>query len=210
MLLSHAQVHPREPFTQQCPMCNCILNGGNAHTKEVSIYTNNGQVLQGIVYYLQCVHANNGQTHVDDPILIYPNYIQQKNIRNYTSQSIQHGLYIYLGGDCACERELVERYTSDLISTPHSWQKQADSLNNLAFNTNQSQTVPINMRRFSQIIFTYKIMEMDICLGSTNVATPREIDQFDLWAWSQYPRLILRFIYLWSNHKTLIGPCNIP
>jgi hypothetical protein len=65
------------------------------------------------------------------------------------------------------------------------------------------------MRRFSQIVFTYKILEMDLCLGSSHVITPREIDQFDLWAWSQYPRLVSRFIYLWSNHKTLIGPCKM-
>ncbi|CAF3180470.1 unnamed protein product [Rotaria sp. Silwood2] len=166
-------------------------------------------VLTGIVYYLKCAHANNHQKHGEDPILIYPNYIQRKDTRSYTSQSIQHGHYIYLGGDYACERELIERYTSDLISTSYSWQKQVDSLNNLAFNTSRSQAVPINMRRFSQIVFTFKIIEMDLCLGSTVVTTPREIDQFDMWAWSQYPRLMSRFIYLWSNHKTLIGPCNI-
>lgn len=129
-------------------------------------------------------------------------------MRYFTSSSIQHGNYIYLGGDYSCERELVERYTSDLINTPHSWQKQADSLNNLAFNTNQFQKSTVSMRRFSHIVFTYKIIEMDFCLGSTKVIAPKEIDQFESWAWIQYPRLVSRFMYLWSNHKTLIGPCN--
>lgn len=165
-------------------------------------------ILIGVVYYLKCANAGNRQQH-HDPIFIYPNYFQQNNMRHFTSSSIQHGNYIYLGGDYSCERELVERYMSDLINTPHSWQKLADSLNNLAFNTNQSQTNRINMRRFSQIVFTYKIIEMDFCLGSTDVITPKEIEQFDLWAWHQYPRLMSRFIYLWSNHKRLIGPCNI-
>lgn len=163
----------------------------------------------GTVYYLQCDHSKNDQKQINDPVRIYPNYIQQGNTRNYTSNSVQHSPYIYLGGDYACERELVERYTCDLISTPHSWQKQADSLNNLAFNTTQPQATPFNMRRFSQIVFTYKIIEMNLCLGSTNVVTPKDIDEFDLWAWSEYPCLLSRFIYLWSNHKTLIGPCNI-
>ncbi|CAM4844762.1 unnamed protein product [Rotaria magnacalcarata] len=210
ILLSHAQAHPIEPFTEQCPLCNCPLNSDHVYKKNVFIYKNNGQVIKGVVHYLQCDHSNNHKKNVNGPIRIYPNYIQEKNIRNYTSLSIQHGLYIYLGGDYACERELVERYTSDLVSTPHSWQKQADSLNNLAFSTARSQATPFNMRRFSQLVFTYKIIEMDLCLGSTNVATPKDIDEFDLWAWSEYPRLLSRFIYLWSNHRTLIGACNIP
>lgn len=41
-------------------------------------------------------------------------------MKNYPSQSIQYGLYIYLGDDYACEQQLIERYTCDLISTPHS------------------------------------------------------------------------------------------
>ncbi|CAF3787238.1 unnamed protein product, partial [Rotaria magnacalcarata] len=210
ILLSHAQAHPIEPFTEQCPLCNCPLNSDHVYKKNVFIYKNNRQVIKGVVHYLQCDHSNNHKKNVNGPIRIYPNYIQEKNIRNYTSLSIQHGLYIYLGGDYACERELVERYTSDLVSTPHSWQKQADSLNNLAFSTARSQATPFNMRRFSQLVFTYKIIEMDLCLGGTNVATPKDIDEFDLWAWSEYPRLLSRFIYLWSNHRTLIGACNIP
>lgn len=47
MLLKYAKVHPIEPFTEQCPVCDCILNNNNAHTKEVFIYKNNAQVLKG-------------------------------------------------------------------------------------------------------------------------------------------------------------------
>lgn len=179
------------------------------------LYTNTFIILSttiliiGIVYYLRCIHPNSSHKQIDDPIFIYPNHIQQNNIKKYTSTSIQHGDYVYLGGEYACERRLIERYICDLISTPHSWQKQVDSLNIFAFNTDQFQTTPINIRRFSQIVYTYKIIEMDLCLGSIDVTIPREIDQFDSWAWSEYPRLVSRFIYLWSNHKTLIGPCKM-
>lgn len=162
----------------------------------------------GIVYYLRCTHVDYSGKQTEEPILIYPNYTQQKNTKKFTSESIQHGSYIYLGGDYACERRIIGRYTSDLISTPHSWQKQIDSLNLLAFNSNQYQKVPMNMRRFSQMVYIFKIVEMDFCLGSVTVIIPKEIDQFDAWAWSQYPRLLSRFIYLWSNHRTLIGPCK--
>ncbi|CAF1503676.1 unnamed protein product, partial [Adineta steineri] len=210
ILMSHPQTHPILPFTEQCPVCNITLNSDNTRTKEVSIYTDSGQVLPGIVYYLRCVHANNSNEEIAEPILIYPNYTQQKNMKKFTTESIQHGPYVYLGGDYACERQLIERYTSDLVSTPHSWQKQIDSLNLLAFNTNQYQVVKMNMRRFAQMLYIFKIIEMDFCLGGSIVIIPKEIDQFNLWAWSQYPRLLSRFIYLWSNHKTLIGPCKIP
>jgi len=145
---------------------------------------------------------------IEEPILIYPNYIQEKNTKKFTSESIQHGSYVYLGGAYACERRIIERYSSDLISTSHSWQKQTDSSNLLAFNTNQYQTVPMNMRRFAQMVYIFKPVEMNFCLGSVTVIIPKEIDQFDLWAWHQYPRLLSTFIYLWSNDKTLIGPCK--
>jgi hypothetical protein len=163
----------------------------------------------GIIYYLRCVHANGINKEADDPILIYPNYTQQKHMKTFTSASIQNSDYVYIGGEYACARQIIERYICDLISTPHSWQKQVDSLNILGFNTNQFQTSPMNMRRFSQIVYTYKIIEMDLCLGSTEVILPKEIDEFNSWAWSEYPRLLSRFIYLWSNHKTLIGPCKM-
>ncbi|CAF1513157.1 unnamed protein product, partial [Adineta steineri] len=139
ILMSHPQTHPILPFTEQCPVCNITLNSDNTRTKEVSIYTDCGQVLPGIVYYLRWHHANNSNEEIAEPILIYPNYTQQKNMKKFTIESIQHGSYVYLGG------------------------------------------------------------------GSI-VTIPKEIDQFNLWAWSQYPRLLSRFIYLWSNHKTLIGP----
>jgi len=47
LLISYPLAHPILPFTEQCPICNTILNSDNAHTKQVSIYTNNGQVLPG-------------------------------------------------------------------------------------------------------------------------------------------------------------------
>lgn len=162
----------------------------------------------GIIYYLRCIHPYHSSRSNEEPVLIYPNYIQQNNSKKFTSESIQYGSYIYMGGDYACERRIMERYTSDLISTPHSWQKQTDSLNLLAFNTNQYQNVPMNMRRFAQMVYIFKIIEMNFCLGSVTVVIPKEIDQFDSWAWSEYPHLLSRFIYLWSNHKTLIGPCK--
>lgn len=47
ILMSCSQTHPILPFTEQCPVCNITLNSDNARTKEVSIYTDNGQVLPG-------------------------------------------------------------------------------------------------------------------------------------------------------------------
>lgn len=47
ILISHSQAHPILPFTEQCPICNITLNNDHAHTKEVSIYIDGGQVLSG-------------------------------------------------------------------------------------------------------------------------------------------------------------------
>ncbi|CAF4274384.1 unnamed protein product [Adineta steineri] len=47
ILMSHPQTHPILPFTEQCPVCNITLNSDNTRTKEVSVYTDSGQVLPG-------------------------------------------------------------------------------------------------------------------------------------------------------------------
>ncbi|CAF3275416.1 unnamed protein product [Rotaria socialis] len=51
ILLSHAQAHPIEPFTEQCPLCNCTLNSDHVYKKNVFIYKNNGQVIKGEYFY---------------------------------------------------------------------------------------------------------------------------------------------------------------
>ena len=47
ILMSCAQTHPIQPFIKQCPVCNRTLNSGDAKRKDVSIYTNTGEVLPG-------------------------------------------------------------------------------------------------------------------------------------------------------------------
>ena len=98
---------------------------------------------------------------------------------------------MYVGDDYACERRIIERYAVDLISISHSRQKQIDSLNLLAFNMNQQQTVSMNMRCFSQMVYILKLIEMDVCLGSDSVNIPKE---FDLWVWQQYSINLLRIL----------------
>src|SRR5262249_25569807 len=39
------------------------------------------------------------------------------------------------------------------------------------------------------------------------VSMPNAACEFDEWMWNQFSRLLSSFVYLWSNHKTLIGAC---
>lgn len=58
------------------------------------------------------------------------------------------------------------------------------------------------------VFLKYKLIEFDLCIGSTLISIPSSARDFDQWAWDQYPRLLSSFIYLWSNHRSLIGPCD--
>ncbi|CAF2077322.1 unnamed protein product, partial [Rotaria magnacalcarata] len=51
-------------------------------------------------------------------------------------------------------------------------------------------------------------VEFDLCIGSSSVSIPSSAREFDIWMWDQYPRLLSSFVYLWSNHKTLIKSCG--
>jgi hypothetical protein len=113
-----------------------------------------------------------------------------------------------LGGEYASHRDLIECYICDLMGTPHSWLKTADSLNLQAFNAQMPELTIVNRKRLAQIVYIFKVVEIDLCLGSKQVKVPQLLKHFDQWAWNQYGRLFSRFIYAWTNHRTLIGPCS--
>ena len=46
-------------------------------------------------------------------------------------------------------------------------------------------------------------------MGNPSVSTPCKLSDFNEWAWNQFPRLLSNFIYLWMNHRTLIGSCGV-
>jgi hypothetical protein len=116
---------------------------------------------------------------------------------------------IYLGGEQVFERALIENYTCQLVSKPNSWQKFVDGLNLGAFNSNLMEMKIEWRKRLAMAFIKYKILQFDLSIGSSKVLIPSSIREFDEWIWSQFPRLLSSFVYLWSNHKTLIGPCGL-
>ncbi|CAM4804757.1 unnamed protein product [Rotaria magnacalcarata] len=40
----------------------------------------------------------------------------------------------------------------------------------------------------------YKLVEFDLCIGSSSVSIPSSAREFDIWMWDQYPRLLSSFV----------------
>ncbi|CAF4475559.1 unnamed protein product, partial [Rotaria magnacalcarata] len=40
----------------------------------------------------------------------------------------------------------------------------------------------------------YKLIEFDLCIGSSSVSIPSSAREFDIWMWDQYPRLLSSFV----------------
>ncbi|CAF3306039.1 unnamed protein product [Rotaria socialis] len=110
----------------------------------------------------------------------------------FTTESLQKYDTVYLGGQHAFGRALIENYTCQLISRASSWQKFVDGLNLGAFDSNLTDTK-------SNLTFVLDI---------SSVSIPSSAREFGIWMWDQYPRLLSLFVYLWSNHKTLIKSCG--
>ncbi|CAF3182931.1 unnamed protein product [Rotaria socialis] len=86
--------------------------------------------------------------------------------------------------------------------------KTVDSLNRQAFNGEQHQEHIMDRRTLARMMFIYNIVQFDLFIGSPCVDLPRSLDQNDDWVWSVYPRLFASFIYFWSRHKEILGPCT--
>ncbi len=164
------------------------------------------KLFAGKVFSVSCRHAN---TIFDmHPIVhVYPNHFRQGKINSFTSKSLQMDNMVYLGGGHVFERALIENYTCQLLGKASSWQKFVDGLNLDAFNSNLTDTKAEWRKKLAMVFIKYKIIEFDLSIGSLLVSTPSSACEFDEWIWNQFPRLLSSFVYLWSNHKTLIGPC---
>jgi hypothetical protein len=138
---------------------------------------------------------------------VFPNHFRQGKINSFTSKSLQMDNMVYLGGGHVFERALIENYTCQLLGKASSWQKFVDGLNLDAFNSNLTDTKAEWRKKLAMVFIKYKIIEFDLSIGSLLVSTPSSACEFDEWIWNQFPRLLSSFVYLWSNHKTLIGPC---
>ena len=140
-------------------------------------------------------------------VQVFPNYFRQEKTITFTSSSLQNGDMVYLGGRQAFQRALIENYTCQLLGRANSWQKFVDGLNLGAFNSNLADTKADWRKKLAMAFLRYKLIEFDLSVGSPMVSMPNAACEFDEWIWNQFPRLLSSFVYLWSNHKTLIGAC---
>lgn len=139
---------------------------------------------------------------------MYPNFVRQGKSDIWNSRSLNNGDCIYLGGKHAFERSLLEGYTCQLVGSPNSWNKAVDGWNLEAFNSSTDVKRTNWQLRLSLAFMKYKIIQFDLCIGSELVSIPCAVRDFDKWAWETFPHRLTSFVYLWSNHKSLIGPCQ--
>ncbi|CAF4905945.1 unnamed protein product [Rotaria socialis] len=195
------------PYQSRCPICLSMLDADMADVLSVQVYTLKGATHQGKVFFACCKHINTS-FNTYPIVYIYPNFFRQNNMITFTTESLQKYDTVYLGGQHAFERALIENYTCQLISRASSWQKFVDGLNLGAFNSNLTDTKVEWRKRLAMAFIKYKLVEFDLCIGSSSVSIPSSAREFDIWMWDQYPRLLSSFMYLWSNHKTLIKSCG--
>lgn len=162
------------------------------------------------MFTLQCNHTNASYSSAIDnsPVTIFPNF-NRVNYRNiYTHESLYFGRYVYLGGEVAIERSIIDKFISQIVHHDISMFGSAASMNQEALNAGHPQLVPIDRRILTNIIHAFLVIQNHISVGHINVSTPYEFNKFNEWAWHQFPRLLSCFMYLWINHCSIIGPCG--
>ncbi|CAF4025283.1 unnamed protein product [Adineta steineri] len=194
------------PYQSTCPICSSALTAEMADVLSVQVFTLKGKIDKGKVFSVSCKH-NNTTFNMCPIVHVFPNYYQQDKVCSFTSQSLQSGNMVYLGGRQVFEHTLIENYTCQLLSKASSWQKFVDGLNLGAFNSNLTDTKIEWRKKLAMAFMKFKIIQFDLSLGSIIVSIPSSACQFDEWIWNEFPRLLTSFVYLWSNHKNLIGPC---
>lgn len=70
----------------------------------------------------------------------------------------------------------------------------------MGFNTNLTEIKADWRKKLAMTFIKYKVIEFDLSLGSPMVSMPDTTNE--------YPRLLSSFVFLWSNHKTIIGACS--
>lgn len=162
------------------------------------------------MFTLHCNHANvlSSSVRNSSPITIFPNFIRINDKNTYTHESLHFGDYIYLGGDVAIQRNIIEKFVAHIVHHDISMLGYAACMNQEALNGNRHQLVPIERRILTNIIHAFLVIQLDICFGNFNVSTPSRLQDFNDWAWHQFPRLLSYFIYLWVNHRSIIGSCG--
>jgi hypothetical protein len=113
-----------------------------------------------------------------------------------------------MGGHYAVARRVINAYSCNVVNNANSWWKTADSLNLEAFNEGLEQVQPLCWKRLAQALFMYKVIQFHLTMGCPSIKISMPLRDFDKSSWENYPKMLSWFIYLWSSHKEIIGPCH--
>ncbi|CAF1543645.1 unnamed protein product [Adineta ricciae] len=194
------------PFTNICPLCKLRVPVKNSHSRQVKVICEAGEVLYGTVFWLECRHFGNEKEA--QMYSIFPNFIRVGEEHIYSVVSLSHGIFIYMGGCHAIARNVINAYSSNVVNNANSWWNTADSLNLEAFSEGRKQVQKLCWKRLAQALFMYKVIQFHLMMGCLTVKLPMALRDFDKWSWEAYPKMLSWFIYLWSSHKEIIGPCG--
>ncbi len=161
-----------------------------------------GKLMCFVCNHSDSVHRNSSM------ITIYPNFIHRDDQYNFTHLSLHYGQYVYVGGDVAIERGVINRFTAEFIHQGLSVHGFVHSLNQEAFNNKHSQLSPVDPHIISNIVYRYLFIQLYICMGKEVISIPYRSADYDSWAWKEFPRVLCCFTYLWMNHESIIGRCN--
>lgn len=181
-----------------------------SHPSRLNVIKFDVHSILGTMISFECQHdllvssCNTNQ----EPVKIYSNFTRINKCNTYTHDSLCYGDYIYLGGDIAIERVVIDRYTAQIIQNDLSMVAIAAGMNQQAINLGYTQLALVERRLLTNVIHAYLIIQFDLSMGHSVISTPSALTDFNQWAWNEFPRLLSCFIYLWTNHGTLIGSCG--
>jgi hypothetical protein len=211
------------PYSTMCPICGVVLNSLDAQQRTVKVYGRDGSVKGGRMFYvpacnfyvltgtiirLVCDHDSSPEHGHLPRAIVYGNFFKCNGQHVYSHKSLHAGDFVYVGGDFAVERAVIDRFSAEFIHHDLSIHAMVHSLNQEAANNGHFQLTTVDPHVLSFILYCYLYIQLDICVGNQEVRTPARIDDHDQWTWAQFPRLLTAFTHLWMNHETLIGRCN--
>lgn len=162
------------------------------------------------MFTLQCHHHITGMTSSLDrsPLIIFPNFIRKEKQNIYSRESLYFGRFIYLGGNVAVERDIIEKYSAQIVHHDISMMGNAASLNQEAMNRKLYQLMPIDRRSLGNVIQCFLVLQLELNFGAEQIFAPCHTKYFRRWAWERFPKLLSCFIYLWTNHQSIVGSCG--
>jgi len=110
---------------------------------------------------------------------MYPNFIARDGKHMYSHVSLRYGLYVYVGGDVAVARAVIDRFTGEFIHQELSIHGFVNGLNQEAHNSEYLQLGEIDPHIISSIVYRYLYIQLYISMENVVVSTPCPTTDYD-------------------------------